>query len=74
MKIDSKTNKPHGYGFCQFADADLAASALRNLHKVDIKGRPLKVNFADNKNSNNLREEDFFYRDNAEIIKKSSAT
>jgi cleavage stimulation factor subunit 2 len=75
LKIDSKTNKPHGFGFCQFSDADLAASALRNLRKVDIRGRPLKVNFAfanDNKNGNNLREEDVFYRDNGEVVKKSS--
>ena len=48
----------------------MAASALRNLHKVEIRNRSLKVNFADNKHNENLREEDFFYRDMGEIIKK----
>jgi hypothetical protein len=33
------------------------------------------VNYAfaeDKKNGNNLREEDFFYRDHGEVVKKSS--
>jgi len=70
LKLDTKTNQPRGYGFCQYLDADIASSALRNLKKFDIKGRSLKVDFAsDNKNGNNLKRDEVYYRDPSEIVK-----
>lgn len=70
LKIDPKTKDPKGFGFCQYKDADIASSALRNLKKFEIKGRSLKADFAsDNKNGNNLKREDVLYRDAGEITK-----
>ena len=70
LKIDPKTNQPKGFGFCQYADADIASSALRNLKKFEIRGRGLKVDFAsDNKNGNNLKKNEVLYRDQSEIVK-----
>ena len=48
----------------------MASSALRNLKKLEVKTRPLKVDFAsDNKNGNNLKKEDILFRDTAEVVK-----
>ena len=72
LKIDSERKQPKGFGFCHYKDPDVASSALRNLKKYEIMGRPLKVDFAsDNKNGNNLKRENVLYRDTAEIIKVS---
>ena len=72
LKIDPKTKDPKGFGFCQYNDADIASSALRNLKKFEIKGRSLKADFAsDNKNGNNLKREDVLYRDIGEITRQN---
>lgn len=69
LKVDQKTGQPKGFGFCEYRDPDIAASALRNLNKSEINGRILKVDFAsDNKNGNNLKEEDMKYRDRGEVV------
>ena len=69
LKIDPKTSQPKGFGFCEYKDPDLAASALRNLNKSEINGRNLKVDFAsDNKNGTNLKEEDVKFRDKGELV------
>lgn len=47
MVFDRDSGKPKGYGFCTFPDAEIAASAVRNLHNYDIGGRQLRVDFAD---------------------------
>ena len=73
LKVDPKTAEPKGFGFCQYNDADIASSALRNLKKFEIRGRSLKADFAsDNKNGNNLKTEDVLYRDKGEVVKKKS--
>ena len=75
LKIDSERKQPKGFGFCHYKDPDVASSALRNLKKYEIMGRPLKVDFAsDNKNGNNLKRENVLFRDTAEIIKVSGNT
>ena len=75
LKIDSERKQPKGFGFCLYKDPDVASSALRNLKKYEIKGRPLKVDFAsDNKNGNNLKREDVLFRDSAEVIKLSGSS
>ncbi len=43
---DSETGRPKGYGFAEFADAETAASAVRNLDKYSIGGRELRVDFS----------------------------
>lgn len=67
LKLDKATSQPKGYGFCEYKDRDLAASALRNLNKFDLNKRELKVDYAsDNKNGTNLRLADVLHRDVAE--------
>ena len=48
LVLDRETNKPKGYGFCEFRDAETAASAIRNLNNHPINGRQLLVDSADN--------------------------
>lgn len=75
LKLDKETMQPKGFGFCEYRDQDLAASALRNLNKYDLNRRELKVDFAsDNKNGVNLRPEDVRNRDNGEIINENAGT
>jgi cleavage stimulation factor subunit 2 len=47
---DKETGKPRGYAFAEFADADAAASAVRNLNDYELQGRRLKVDYANDKN------------------------
>ncbi|KAF8892930.1 hypothetical protein BD779DRAFT_1507801 [Infundibulicybe gibba] len=47
LVFDRDTGKPKGYGFCEFADHETAASAVRNLNGVDVGGRPLRIDLAD---------------------------
>lgn len=62
-------NKPKGYGFCTFNDPDTAWSAIRNLNKITINNRDLKVHFASDKQSGtNLRPEEVRERDHGEIV------
>jgi len=42
-------NKPKGFGFCTYTDPDTASSAIRNLDKLPIKSRDLKVGIASDK-------------------------
>jgi hypothetical protein len=42
---------------------------LRNLNKIEINGRTLKVDFAsDNKNGTNLKDTDVIFRDRGEVV------
>ena len=69
LKLDKDSAQPKGYGFCEYKDQDLAASALRNLNKYDLNRRELKVDLAsDNKNGVNLRQEEIRLRDAGEIV------
>ncbi|KAF8065196.1 hypothetical protein FPV67DRAFT_1584071 [Lyophyllum atratum] len=47
LVFDRETGKPRGYGFCEFADHETAASAVRNLNNTDVGGRPLRIDLAD---------------------------
>lgn len=38
LVLDRETGKSKGYGFCEFADAETASSAVRNLNNYDIGG------------------------------------
>ena len=68
LKFDTKTNQHKGYGFVEYADRDVAISAIRNLNGFQIGKRELKVHFAsDDKQGHNLMEEHIRCRDPAEI-------
>ena len=47
LVTDKETNKPKGYGFCEFRDSETAQSAIRNLNNMDLNGRQLRVDSAD---------------------------
>lgn len=47
LVFDRDTGKPKGYGFCEYADAQTALSAMRNLNGHDMGGRSLRVDFAE---------------------------
>lgn len=47
LVFDRETGKPKGYGFCEFEDAETAASAVRNLNEKEVGGRPMRISFAD---------------------------
>jgi RNA recognition motif-containing protein len=47
LVYDKETGRPKGMGFCEFADAAAAQSALRNLNGREFKGRTLRVDVAD---------------------------
>lgn len=47
LVFDRDTGKPKGYGFCEFEDAETAASAVRNLNDADVGGRKLRIDYAD---------------------------
>ncbi|KAI8984674.1 hypothetical protein BDF20DRAFT_911749 [Mycotypha africana] len=56
LLFDRETGRPKGYGFCEFYDAETAASAVRNLNDYEIGGRQLRVDYAamdDNQNRAN---------------------
>jgi hypothetical protein len=47
LVFDRNTGKAKGYGFCEFEDAETAASAVRNLNDVDVGGRCLRIDRAE---------------------------
>nr|CDS29154.1 cleavage stimulation factor subunit 2 [Hymenolepis microstoma] len=46
LVYDRESGKPKGYGFCEYANAAIASSALRNLQNIEFNGRPLRVGAA----------------------------
>ncbi|PKY01332.1 hypothetical protein P168DRAFT_273527 [Aspergillus campestris IBT 28561] len=48
LMMNPDTGKPKGYGFADFADADAAASAVRNLNDYEIMGRKIRVDWPHN--------------------------
>ncbi|CAG8643354.1 5331_t:CDS:10, partial [Ambispora gerdemannii] len=43
LVFDRENSRPRGYGFCEYHDAETAASAVRNLNNVEVGGRPLRT-------------------------------
>ncbi|ORX43157.1 hypothetical protein BCR36DRAFT_586827 [Piromyces finnis] len=53
LVFDRESGKPRGYGFCEYQDAETAASAVRNLNSYEVGGRELRVDYADNDKEDN---------------------
>ena len=67
--------KPKGYGFCTYKDPDTAASAIRNINKLAINGRDLKVSYCSDKQiGTNLKEDEVRDRDAGEIVSNAGGT
>ncbi|KAJ2397098.1 hypothetical protein GGI05_000807 [Coemansia sp. RSA 2603] len=49
LVFDPQTGRAKGYGFCQYPDANIAASAIKNLNDHLVDGRNIKVGYADRK-------------------------
>lgn len=47
LLFDSTTNRSRGFGFCQFADVNVAASAIKNLNDTLVDNRNIKIGYAD---------------------------
>jgi cleavage stimulation factor subunit 2 len=55
--MNPDTGKPKGYGFADFADADAAASAVRNLNDYEIMGRKIRVDWPHNNEKDSIPED-----------------
>ncbi|KAJ5137753.1 hypothetical protein N7526_003986 [Penicillium atrosanguineum] len=55
LMMNPETGKPKGYGFADFADADAAASAVRNLNDYEIMGRKIRVDWPHNNEKDSIR-------------------
>lgn len=49
LGVDRMTGRARGFAFAEFSDATLAADAIRRVDGVDLRGRRLRVNDADDK-------------------------
>ncbi|KAJ1950679.1 Cleavage stimulation factor subunit 2 [Linderina macrospora] len=47
LVFDRETGKQRGFGFCEYADIQIAASAVKNLSGTPVGGRPMKLDFAE---------------------------
>ncbi|KAI9892972.1 MAG: hypothetical protein M1814_000856 [Vezdaea aestivalis] len=43
---DRDTHRPKGFGFAEFADPEIASSAVRNLDNYEVMNRKLRVDFS----------------------------
>ena len=72
IKQDDKTNSK-GFGFCEYENVEIAASALRNLDKLDYKGRQLRIGPPDKDSGDILSEEENLLKKDITFIKESNA-
>lgn len=57
LMMNPETGKPKGYGFADFADADAAASAVRNLNDYEVMGRKIRVDWPHNNEKDSVPED-----------------
>ena len=58
IKSDDFTKKSKGFGFCEYTDAEIATSALRNLKNIDYNGEA-GLQFSINSTDNEQRSTQF---------------
>ena len=49
VPTDRETGRPRGFAFVEFADDDAAQKSISLMNGKDLKGRPLRVNEAENR-------------------------
>jgi len=57
LLYDKETGKPKGFGFLEYADADQAESAVRNMNDYELNGRKLRVDFANESNKDDKQQQ-----------------
>ena len=72
IKQDGNTN-PKGFGFCDYENTEIAASALRNLNKIDYNGRQLRIGVPENNKGEVLSEEENLIKKDITYIKESNS-
>ena len=71
IKQDGNTNSK-GFGFCEYHNTEIAASALRNLNKIDYNGRQLRIGVPENNKSDVLSEEENIKKKDITYIKDTT--
>jgi RNA recognition motif-containing protein len=49
VPTDRETGRPRGFAFVEFADDEAAQKSIQLMNGRDLKGRPLRVNEAENR-------------------------
>ncbi len=49
--VDRATNRSRGFGFVEMASDEAAETAIKKLNGRDVKGRPIRVNEAQARNT-----------------------
>lgn len=49
VPVDRETGRPRGFAFVEFDSEEAAQKAISVLHGKDLRGRPLRVNEAENR-------------------------
>ena len=71
IKQDGNTNSK-GFGFCEYENTEIAASALRNLNKIDYNGRQLRIGVPENNKGDVLSEEENLIKKDITYIKETN--
>lgn len=67
LLYDKETGKPKGFGFLEYADADQAESAVRNMNDYELNGRKLRVDFANESNKDDKQQQSNIAQRNIDI-------
>jgi RNA recognition motif-containing protein len=49
VPTDRETGRPRGFAFVEFEDEDAVQRCIQQMHGQDLKGRPLRVNAAEDR-------------------------
>ena len=71
IKRDERTNKPKGFGFCEYKDQESKISALKNIKNIEFNGRQLEVNTENNQKNTILTEEQYRISKDFAFIKEN---